>query len=56
MHKKAMAISGDPLPYGIEPNRRVLEEPIGHAHTQRIISRRVNVEELFAPGTHALKA
>jgi ABC-type nitrate/sulfonate/bicarbonate transport system substrate-binding protein len=56
VHKKVMAITGDPLPYGIEPNRRVLEELIGHAVTQRIIPKRFDVEELFAPGTYALKA
>ena len=56
VHKKVMAITGDPLPYGIEPNRRVLEELIGHAVTQRIIPKPFDVEELFAPGTHSLKA
>ena len=56
VHKKVMAITGDPLPYGIEPNRRVLEELVGHAMTQRIITRPFTVEELFAPGTHDLKA
>ena len=56
VHKKVMAITGDPLPYGIEPNRRVLEELVGHAMTQRIIARPFSVEELFAPGTHDLKA
>jgi 4,5-dihydroxyphthalate decarboxylase len=56
VHKKVMAIAGDPLPYGIEPNRHVLEELIGHAVTQRIIPKRFDVEELFAVGTHALKA
>jgi len=56
VHKKVMAITGDPLPYGIEPNRRVLQELVGHALTQRIITRPFEVEELFAPGTHGLKA
>jgi 4,5-dihydroxyphthalate decarboxylase len=56
VHKKVMAIAGDPLPYGIEPNRRVLEELIGHALTQRIITHRIDVEDLFAPGTHDLRA
>ena len=56
VHKKVMAITGDPLPYGIEPNRRVLQELVGHAMTQRIITRPFSVQELFAPGTHALKA
>jgi 4,5-dihydroxyphthalate decarboxylase len=54
VHQKVMAITGDPLPYGIEPNRRVLETLIGHAVTQRIIQKPFDVEELFAPGTHAL--
>ncbi len=56
IHKKVMAITGDPLPYGIEPNRRVLEALVGHALTQRIITRPFDVEELFAPGTHDVKA
>ena len=56
VHRKVMAITGDPLPYGIEPNRRVLETLIGHALAQRIITKPFKVEELFAPGTHALKA
>ena len=56
VHKKVIAITGDPLPYGIEPNRRVLEELIGHAVTQRIIPEAFDVEELFAPRTHTLKA
>jgi 4,5-dihydroxyphthalate decarboxylase len=56
LHKKVMAITGDPLPYGIEPNRRVLESIIEHALTQKIITERVSVESLFAPATHHLKA
>jgi 4,5-dihydroxyphthalate decarboxylase len=56
VHKKVMAITGDPLPYGIEPNRRVLQELVGHAMTQRIITRPIRVEELFVPSTHALRA
>src|SRR3954453_9560780 len=52
VHQKVMAITPDPLPYGIEPNRKVVEELIGHALTQGIITQRVNVEDLFAKGTH----
>jgi 4,5-dihydroxyphthalate decarboxylase len=48
LHRRVMAITGDPLPYGIEPNRKVLEELIGHALSQGIITRRVGVDELFA--------
>jgi 4,5-dihydroxyphthalate decarboxylase len=54
VHRRVMEITGDPLPYGIAPNRRVLEELIGHALAQGIITRRVSVEELFAPSTHDL--
>lgn len=48
LHRRVMEITGDPLPYGIEPNRRVLEALIGHAVTQGIIPAPVRVEELFA--------
>ena len=51
VHKKVMAIAGDPLPYGIAPNRRVIEELIGHALTQGIITKHVAVEDLFARET-----
>jgi 4,5-dihydroxyphthalate decarboxylase len=56
VHKRVMEIAGDPLPYGIAPNRRVIDELIGHALTQGIISRPVIAEELFAPSTRALIA
>jgi 4,5-dihydroxyphthalate decarboxylase len=49
-----MEIAGDPLPYGIAPNRKVIEELIGHARTQGIIKKPVTVDELFAPGTQDL--
>jgi 4,5-dihydroxyphthalate decarboxylase len=49
-----MEITGDPLPYGIAPNRRVIEELIGHALTQGIIDKPVTVDELFAPSTRDL--
>jgi len=54
VHRRVMEITGDPLPYGIEPNRQVLEELIGHAVTQKIISAPVSIDDLFAPGTHGL--
>ena len=54
VHRRVMEITGDPLPYGIEPNRPVLEELIGHAVTQKIIAGPVSVGDLFAPGTHGL--
>jgi len=54
VHRRVMEITGDPLPYGIAPNRRVLEELIGHALTQGIINKPVTADELFAPGTRNL--
>jgi len=56
IHQRVMDITGDPLPYGIEPNRRVIEELIRHAVTQKIIDRPFRTEELFAPGTQQLVA
>jgi 4,5-dihydroxyphthalate decarboxylase len=49
LHRRVMEVTGDPLPYGIEPNRKVIEELIGHALTQGIITRKVGVDALFAP-------
>lgn len=54
LHQQVMAITGDPLPYGIAPNRQVLETLIGQAVGQGIIPARVTPESLFAAGTHAL--
>jgi 4,5-dihydroxyphthalate decarboxylase len=56
VHQRVMDITGDPLPYGIAPNRRIIDELIGHALTQGIITRAVSVDELFARGTHDLVA
>jgi 4,5-dihydroxyphthalate decarboxylase len=46
----------DPLPYGIAPNRPMLEALIRYAGEQQIISRPFAVEELFASGTAGLAA
>jgi 4,5-dihydroxyphthalate decarboxylase len=54
VHRRVMEITGDPLPYGIAPNRKVIDELIGHALTQGIITRPVAAEELFARSTHGL--
>src|SRR2546423_12175983 len=48
MHRRVMEITGgDPLPYGIAPNRKMLEELIQSTVEQGIMVRRVAVEELF---------
>ena len=56
LHRRVMDMTGDPLPYGIAPNRRVLEDLIRHSVNQGILARPFTVEELFAPGTHGLVA
>lgn len=52
VYRRVMEITGgDPLPYGIEPNRPMLEAVIRHSLEQGIISRPVAVEELFPRNT-----
>jgi 4,5-dihydroxyphthalate decarboxylase len=54
LHRRVMDLTGDPLPYGIAPNRRVLDELVQHCVTQGIIARPFTVEELFEAGTCGL--
>ena len=56
LHRRVMDITGDPLPYGIEPNRKVLEELIASAVDQGILAQRPSLESLFPRSTHALIA
>jgi 4,5-dihydroxyphthalate decarboxylase len=52
MYARVLAETGaDPLPYGIEPSRAVLEELMGHAIRQHILAEPVPLESLFAPST-----
>ena len=52
--KQVMDICGDPLPYGMAPNRKVLETIVQYAVEQQIIAKPIAVEELFPRSTHAL--
>lgn len=54
VHLKVIEAGGDPLPYGIAPNRKVIEELMRHAVSQGIIPKAVPVEELFAASTREL--
>ena len=56
LHLRVMDIIGDPLPYGIEPNRIVLEELMGHVTAQGIIAHPVALDDLFAPTVQAVVA
>lgn len=50
MYGRVRELTGrDPLPYGIEPNRAVLEELMRHAVTQRILERPLPLDEVFLP-------
>lgn len=56
LHLKILEATGwdDPLPYGIEPNRAVLEDLIEQASKQRILAKTVKLEELFAESVRGL--
>jgi 4,5-dihydroxyphthalate decarboxylase len=57
MYAQVMEVTGgDPLPYGIAPNRAAIEKLLDHAIAQRILTVRPGVESLFAGGTHHLTA
>ena len=53
-YARVMAITGDPLPYGIEPNRRVLEAIIQYSVEQGILPQAPAVDEVFAASTRHL--
>jgi len=46
-----MAITGDPLPYGVAPNRREIEAVIQYSVEQGILPKPFAVEDVFAKGT-----
>jgi 4,5-dihydroxyphthalate decarboxylase len=56
LHRQVLEATGwdDPLPYGLEPNREVLEDLIEQASSQHILTKKVKLEELFAESVHGL--
>ena len=56
VHVKVMEMTGDPLPYGIEPNRQTLEAIVQYAVEQGILSRPVAIDDLFPHSTRTLTA
>ena len=54
--RRAMEITGtvDPLPYGVEPNRAVLEKLMENAIAQGILTTSVALEDVFVPQTLGL--
>ncbi|MFI5614469.1 ABC transporter substrate-binding protein [Amycolatopsis sp. NPDC051903] len=53
-YSRVMAQTGNPLPYGIEPNRAVLELLAEQALAQHILTKPVDVDSMFAPATRDL--
>jgi 4,5-dihydroxyphthalate decarboxylase len=56
LYRKVMDITDDPLPYGVEPNRPMIEAIIRHAGEQGILPRPFALDELFARETLELAA
>jgi 4,5-dihydroxyphthalate decarboxylase len=57
LYARVMQVTGaDPLPYGVEPNRPMLEMVMRLAVEQGIIAAAYPIEQLFAAGTLALTA
>lgn len=57
VYRRVMQITGtDPLPYGIAPNRSMLEQAVQSALAQGIITQPVEIDALFAPATQGLVA
>ncbi len=44
-------VVGDPFPFGVAANRKAIETIVDFAWDQRVIPRRLGVEELFAVDT-----
>ena len=53
MLKDARAVMGEDFwPYGVEPNRKLLDYFLAQHHAQGLSSRRLSVDELFHPATY----
>jgi len=48
--QRRSVVGEDPLPYGLAGNRKALEAVIQFAHDQKILPRKISVEEMFAGG------
>ena len=56
MYQRVLEVTGaDPLPYGIDPNREMLEHLVRTGVDQKILSRPVKLENVFAAGTLRLE-
>ena len=54
MYQRVLTETGaDPLPYGIEPNRKTLEAFLRWGHEQGVCKRLVDVDEMFPDSLHS---
>ena len=53
-NNRRSAVAADPLPYGVQANQRLLETLTQYVYGQGLTSRRVDIEEIFAPSTLGL--
>lgn len=51
LYDRVMEVLPDPLPYGVGPNRAMIDAFIDHALTQQVIRRPVRAEDVFAAET-----
>ena len=51
LHLRMMEMMDDPLPYGISPNRAVLENLIANAASQEILRKPTEIESVFESST-----
>ena len=57
MYARVMELTGaDPLPYGIAPNRAMIDQLVRHTVSQHILDKPYAAEELFPESTHDLTA
>lgn len=57
LNQEIMRTTGqDPLPYGLEPNRDILEKLLDYASAQKILSHRPSLKDVFATDTLSLQA
>lgn len=54
MHSRILERGADPLPYGIAPNRTLLEGYLEQCLLQGVLTRPVTLEDLFEPSTFEL--
>jgi 4,5-dihydroxyphthalate decarboxylase len=50
-YQRVMEIEGDPLPYGVEPNRAMIEQLVEYAVQQRILAEPPQIQTLFHAST-----